>query len=122
MDCYELDEDAASKLIDQGFDAEWADFLTIYPTQTYDRVVMNPPFTKGQAEKHIIHAAKFVAPGGRLVSVMPAADQTARYQKMLDALTELKCGHYRVFELPQNSFKASGTGANTMIFTCQRKG
>lgn len=38
----------------------------------FDRVVMNPPFDGGRAIRHLEHAASMVAPGGRLVAVLPA--------------------------------------------------
>lgn len=37
----------------------------------YDRIVMNPPFDHGRAEDHVTHAAQCLAPGGRLVAVVP---------------------------------------------------
>lgn len=56
----------------------FADFLLLTPTTIslgpcaqFDRVVMNPPFTKGQDLKHIAHAFHhWLKPGGRLVSIM----------------------------------------------------
>lgn len=49
---------------------EQADFLTVSDFQgQYPRVVMNPPFANGSDIKHIQHARKFLAPGGRLVAI-----------------------------------------------------
>jgi len=36
----------------------------------FDRVIMNPPFTRGQDAKHIIHAYQFVRQGGILKSII----------------------------------------------------
>lgn len=39
----------------------------------FDRVVMNPPFARGQWRSHVEHAADFVKEGGSLVAVLPAS-------------------------------------------------
>ena len=36
----------------------------------YDRIIMNPPFEKGQDVDHVKHAYELLKPGGRLVSIM----------------------------------------------------
>lgn len=41
--------------------------------QRFDRVLMNPPFSEGRAKLHVEHAAGLVAPGGRLVAVLPGS-------------------------------------------------
>jgi predicted RNA methylase len=46
------------------------DFLLVEPEPIFDLVVMNPPFAKDQDIDHVLHAWKFVRPGGRLVSIM----------------------------------------------------
>lgn len=38
----------------------------------WDRIVMNPPFSQGRAQAHTEAAARLLAPGGRLVAVLPA--------------------------------------------------
>ncbi len=94
---------------------ERRDFLAVPPDQTYDRVVMNPPFLKQADIKHVTHAHKFLKPGGLLVSVMAAGVtfRTDARTKAFLALVEERGGH--VDPLPENSFKTSGTGVNTVI-------
>lgn len=48
-----------------------ADFLEVDTKflGQFDRVVMNPPFTRDADLKHVLHAWQFVAPGGRLVAL-----------------------------------------------------
>src|SRR5690606_35563393 len=46
------------------------DFLTVEPSGDYDRVVINPPFSRQKDIRLVMHAFKFLKPGGRLVSVM----------------------------------------------------
>lgn len=43
----------------------------------FDRIVMNPPFNRGQWQSHIEHAAKCLEPiGGKLVAVLPTGDKS----------------------------------------------
>lgn len=46
-----------------------ADFLKVTPSQDFNAVLMNPPFTRNQDIQHIQHAWKFLALGGRLVAI-----------------------------------------------------
>jgi SAM-dependent methyltransferase len=89
------------------------DFLTIpvMPASThFDRIVMNPPFTKGQAEKHVRHAWQFLKPGGRLVTIMPGGPSNhVHFEK------ELQTSETAMYELPEGTFKESGTNIKTTI-------
>lgn len=49
------------------------DFLNMQLMERYDRVVMNPPFSSGRWQAHLQHAAKMLAPHGRLVAILPAS-------------------------------------------------
>lgn len=91
------------------------DFLTMGQAPVYDRVVMNPPFMKQADIKHVTHAHKFLKPGGLLVAVMSAGVEfrTDARTKAFQALVAGRGGH--IEPLPENSFKASGTGVNTVI-------
>lgn len=46
------------------------DFLSFEPTQLYDRIIANPPFSKNQDIDHVSHMYKHLKNGGRLVSIM----------------------------------------------------
>jgi precorrin-6B methylase 2 len=72
-----------------------ADFLECNATVIggpFDRIVMNPPFCSGQWRAHVDHAADMLAPGGRLVAVLPASaigslshpDFTVRFKDRYD--------------------------------------
>lgn len=49
--------------------------------QSFDRIVMNPPFDQGQWRAHLEAAADLLAPGGRLVAILPTGAQ--RFEKLL---------------------------------------
>lgn len=91
------------------------DFLSLLPHHGYDRVVMNPPFLKQADIKHVTHAHQFLKPDGLLVAVMAAGVtfRTDARTAAFRALVEKHGGH--IEPLPENSFKASGTGVNTVI-------
>lgn len=91
------------------------DFLTVEPNPIYDRIVMNPPFSRQADIKHVNHALKFLKPGGKLVSVM-ASSVTFRSNKLTEDFREtVKSKGGWIEELPEGSFKSSGTMVNTVI-------
>jgi len=47
------------------------DFLE-HDNEQYDRIIMNPPFERGQDVQHVTHAYHLLKPGGRLVAIMSA--------------------------------------------------
>lgn len=92
-----------------------ADFLTTTPVPAYNVVVANPPFRAQADIKHTLHALGFLAPGGKLVTVM-SSGVTFRSDNRATAFRELVASRGGQIEaLPENSFRASGTGVNTVI-------
>jgi hypothetical protein len=53
----------------KGHNVVGEDFLE-FEGGPYDRILMNPPFEKGQDATHVEHAYKLLKPGGRLVAIM----------------------------------------------------
>jgi hypothetical protein len=92
-----------------------ADFMSFYPDERYDLVLMNPPFEEGQDCHHIRHAYNFLKFGGKLVSIMGEgaffrSDNVA--SSFRNWLAEVRgCSE----KLPEGSFKESGTGVNTRL-------
>ena len=70
--CVEISRLHASILSAKGYSVTEGDFMN-YPVQKFDRIVMNPPFSEGRWQAHLAHAAKMVAPSGRLVAILPAS-------------------------------------------------
>lgn len=84
------------------------DFLKLRDC-TFDRVIANPPFTRGQDIEHVSHMWRVTKPGGRIVSVMAAGWRfnMARKFQLFREWIELAEGEWH--ELPPGSFAPSGT-------------
>lgn len=70
--CIEISEIHCKVLESKGYYTIQADFLK-WSGETFDRIVMNPPFSEGRWQAHIQHAASLLADGGRLVAILPAS-------------------------------------------------
>lgn len=94
------------------------DFLKCNDGVVFDRVVMNPPFTKGQDIKHVLHALKFLKPGGRLVAIMsPMVTASAKFSA---GILAAGCYPARWEKVPEGTFKESGTNLRTVIATIDK--
>ena len=107
VDTVEIDEETARKLKKEYIPTKrvtcWiGDFMKLDPNIKYARIVMNPPYTKGQ---DVAHAMKFLAPGGRLFAIVPSKD--------CPKFAALGAETVKVFEA--GSFKESGTNIETRL-------
>jgi predicted RNA methylase len=106
----EVDDEAFPILHEKGYVGTIIDFLTVEPADVFDRIVMNPPFTKGQDIEHVTHALKFLKPGGRLVAIMSPTWQTKQERRSAE-FRKLVSGQCKVQEVPP------GTFADTDVWT-----
>jgi SAM-dependent methyltransferase len=117
VDCVELQRDNALTISDAGIgrDLAVADFLAVEPFASYDRVVMNPPFARQDDVRHVMHAHRFLKPGGLLVAVMSngVTFRDTPLTREFRALMRAEGGD--LHPLPEGAFKESGTGVNTVI-------
>ncbi|MES1942442.1 DNA restriction methylase [Salinisphaera sp. T5B8] len=88
--CVEVSALNCQVLRARDFETTEADFLS-WRDGVFDRICMNPPFDRRRALAHLEHAASMLAPGGRLVCVLPASYK----DKML--LPELKTSWSRTY-------------------------
>ncbi|MEU6365724.1 class I SAM-dependent methyltransferase [Streptomyces sp. NPDC046931] len=118
MDCIERDPGYAAVLAEQGYVRALtvADFLSVPPQPVYDRVVMNPPFTKGADMAHVEHALRFLKPDGLLASVMSwTVTQQSRATAKFRALVETRGGTAEA--VGEKAFAESGTDVPTVLVT-----
>jgi hypothetical protein len=72
--CVELSAVSCAVLSAKGLNAVESDFIAWAQTAgTYDRIVMNPPFSEGRAIEHFNAAASCLADGGILVAILPSS-------------------------------------------------
>ena len=101
-------------LEEKGYPVLFDDFMEYEEYEKYDRIIMNPPFAKQEDIDHVNHAYKMLKKGGRLVSIMANSIQF-RDNKKSKKLRELIENNGYFEELPEDSFKESGTGVRTVI-------
>lgn len=104
-----------------GLEVTAGDFLTMLPRAglpKVERIVMNPPFADGADVAHVTHAYReWLAPGGRLVAIMSAGVKFREDKKTAAFRALVKdCGGL-IEDLPDASFKSSGTFVRTVIVT-----
>jgi len=96
-------------------------FLRMEPRPVYDLVVMNPPFHGTHWMDHVVHAYNFLAPGGRLLAILPiTADlgMSSKHEKFRKWAKERSSGWGSMFEdLPAESFSHAGTMVNTVVLS-----
>lgn len=95
-----------------------SDFLGMLPPavdQLFDGAAMNPPFAKQADIDHVLHAARFVKDGGRVVAIMSAGVAFRNNRKTTDFRAFLAANRARIESLPAGAFAASGTNVNTVL-------
>jgi|APSaa5957512535_1039671.scaffolds.fasta_scaffold06662_4 hypothetical protein len=101
-------------LEEKGYKVEFDDFMEFVTAYKFDRVIMNPPFEHQADIDHVLHAFSMLQKGGKLVSIMSRSvlhrenKKTVQFREFLE-----KHGYW--LELPEDSFKESGTGVHTVI-------
>lgn len=76
LTCIEVSPLHCAVLGAQGFKTINADYLKWAEMQSgpqFDRIISNPPFSKGRAVLHMKASASMLRPGGRLVAILPAS-------------------------------------------------
>jgi phospholipid N-methyltransferase len=92
-----------------------ADFLDMGKTfgspiqyETFDRIVMNPPFKNGCDRHHIDHALKFLKTGGILVTLLANGPRQRDWFAKTSKMYPNACWR----DLPAGSFKCEGTSVD----------
>lgn len=129
VDCYEIDPkrvEELTKLRGNTPICEWghincADFLTVTPpheSQLFDAIVMNPPFMRGAAALHILHAMRFLKRGGRLATLAPLSlrfREDAAHKELRQIISDDD-----IETLEPKSFAAEGTNIDILLATWQK--
>lgn len=106
-----------SKLSVHGFGQVWkGDFLQVPVQRRFHAAVLNPPFSGHADTEHILHASRFVVPGGTVTAIASRAwliaakhKRAAAFRAFLDSVGAT------VEEVPAGAFKESGTAVATTL-------
>lgn len=124
VDCVEIQPHLARQL--EGCELYrnvWqGDFLKRSPGRLYDRVVMNPPFDRERDIDHVMHAMRFLKPGGCLVAIMSAGTEWRETKKARAFRDRMETLDAEWRDLPAGSFSEVGTNVNTVIVRVWKDG
>lgn len=113
--CYELMPENVAHLVRLGFTISSAqDFLSVQPEPVMDAVAMNPPFSGGRDIAHVLHAVKFLKPGGRLAAIMSPTWLLADTRKAESFRNFLSEHGAQVTKIDAGTFKDAGTNIETV--------
>lgn len=117
---YEIIPEFANKLQER-FPA-WmviqGDFLEstgCYARQKFDKIIMNPPFSKGQDVKHVMQAWGRLNPGGTLVAIMSPGWTFNENLRSTAFRKFVEKQEGQVIDVEAGTFKESGTMIRTVI-------
>lgn len=86
------------------------DFLTVTPEElgAFDAVIMNPPFHVRADIRHVLHARRFLRPGGTLAALVMDTDRREKELRHLCATWE---------KIPAGAFRSEGTSVPTILLS-----
>ena len=112
--CCEVQDQWIQYLSKEKFPVLGVDFLTVHPQPVYDRIGMNPPFTRSQDILHVRHAHQLLTPGGRMVAIMSPGWTFRQDKKAVQFREWLDEKDHSWEEIPEGTFKESGTMVRTV--------
>ncbi|MGL5156912.1 MAG: methyltransferase domain-containing protein, partial [Aeromonas veronii] len=122
VEAVELASDLRDILQEKGFSLVGNDFMETTPSQRYDAVIMNPPFSNDMDIDHVRHAFAHLKPGGRLaaiVSSMAGQRSNKKNKAFREWLDDLGASEEM---MPEGAFKDSlnPTSVRTKIITIEK--
>ncbi|MFV8750363.1 methyltransferase [Nannocystaceae bacterium ST9] len=116
LDVLEIHATLRELLDAQGFDVVGGDFLDYEPAGVrYDRILMNPPFEKRQDARHLAHALRLLAPGGRLVAIAAGGFGVRTDRETAALRGEIERLGGSIESIPAGAFRESGTDVATVL-------
>jgi type I restriction-modification system DNA methylase subunit len=110
------------ELVGLAHQVHYADFIRCNgDLGTFDRIIANPPFRNGQDVDHVRHMYGLLKPGGVLVTVMSPAWQYRADRKYADFRAWLERLDHEVENLPEGTFKTSGTNVRALLVTIRNE-
>lgn len=122
VDTVEMSDTLRTILEAKGHSIVGRDFMDFAPTEAYDRVVMNPPFSNNMDAAHVQRAYDMLKPGGRLVAITGEGIHF-RTDRAASAFRQWMEDHGAQAEkLPEGSFKSAfrPTGVATRLLVVDK--
>ena len=107
--CVEVSELHCKALEQKGYYVEQADFLMWQAGKSFDRIVMNPPYSQGRWQAHVQRAAEMLKTDGVLVAILPAS---AKGKELIAGFTHEYSSAY------ENQFK--GASVDVVILKARK--
>lgn len=122
IDACEIDPINRAVLERNGINLIGEDFLQLHtrPSEKYDGIVMNPPFSKDQYIHHIARAYDHLRPGGLLVFIAPNNWQNPTSQIEQELSDMIEPNAFEIMTLPSGAFRESGTAVETVLVGMHR--
>lgn len=106
----------------KGYPTEMTTFEEIYDSlPTFNRIIMNPPFSGQRDVKHVMMAYKKLKRHGVLVAIISENALWYKTQLSKDFKRFLERTHAYIEEVASNSFEESGTSIETVIVKFVKK-
>ena len=123
----ELEPQKRGLLEAKGYEVVGKDFMEVVPEEGgYDRIVMNPPFSKRQDTEHVRRAYDLLKPGGRLVAIVSEGSFFGKDRKAAEFREWLEEVGGTSEKLAEGSFNDPAlpvtTGVNTRMVIIDKTG
>ena len=122
VDLVEMSSQLVDYLKTAGHKVTQSDFLKFGEKGTYERIVMNPPFSKDQDIDHVMHAFDLLKPGGKMTAIMSnmAGLRTNKKNRAFSQWLDEVGAH--VEDLEAGAFKSSfnPTSVNTKVVVIEK--
>ena len=123
----ELEPQKRELLEAKGYEVVGKDFMKdVSEGKSYDRIVMNPPFSKRQDTEHVRRAYDLLKPGGRLVAIVSEGSFFGKDSKAAEFRDWLEDVGGTSERLAEGSFNDPSlpvtTGVNTRIVVIEKEG
>lgn len=104
----------------KGYDILCDNFLDLSVEHRYNKILANPPFTKGQDILHVRKMYEHLKPNGRIVTIMSTSWILGTQKKQVEFRNWLKDIGATYEEIAEGAFKKSGTGVKTVMVTIDK--
>lgn len=104
----------------KGYDILFDNFLDLSVEYKYDKILANPPFTKGQDIIHVRKMYEHLKPNGRIVTIMSTSWILGTQKKQVEFKKWLNDIGATYEEITEGAFKKSGTGVKTVMVTIDK--